>query len=452
MPMNRRYFLASCGTAAAAATLVDPGRAWAMQLPPPDFTLRIAPATLELAPGKSIRTIAYNNSVPGPLLRLPEGKPVAIDVMNDTDTPEFVHWHGLHIPAEADGAADQGSPPVPPHGSLRYAFTPRPKGSRWYHSHTFAGRDLGRSTYTGQFGFFLIDAPGDPGRYDQELFLAMHDWDPWITGGDDGFPSVAYKYASINGRLLGAADPIRVREGERVLMHFLNASATEEHWIALPGHKFTVLALDGNVVPNAASVEQLRLDPGERIDAIVEMNQPGIWTLGEPRERVHRMGLGVVVEYAGRQGLPQWAKADSLHWSYLGFARKDAATADRPLEVIRLQLKSVFHGHGSFEGWAINGKSWPHIDTVYLKEGTRYRLVFDNQSTEDHPVHLHRHSMELVSVAGAPASGILKDVIVVEAQTTVEAEVAATNPGKTLFHCHLQDHMDAGFMMLFDYR
>jgi FtsP/CotA-like multicopper oxidase with cupredoxin domain len=437
----------------AAATLADPRRARAAQLPP-DFTLRIAPTTVELAPGKSVRTVAYNGSVPGPLLRLTEGKPVVIDVMNGTDVPEFVHWHGLHIPAEVDGAADQGSPPVPPHGSLRYEFTPRPKGSRWYHSHTFAGRDLGRSTYTGQFGFLMIDASGDPGRYDQELFLAMHDWDPWITGGDDGFPSVAYKYASINGRLLGAADPIRVREGERVLMHFLNASASEEHWIALPGHRFTVLALDGNIVPNSASVEQLRLDPGERIDAIVEMNQPGVWTLGEPRERVHRMGLGVVVEYAGRQGLPQWVKADQLHWSYLDFAQKEPVQAgvDRPAEVIRLQLKSVFHGHGSFEGWSINGKSWPHTDTVYLKEGSRYRLEFDNPSTEDHPVHLHRHTMELVSVAGAPASGVLKDVIVVEARTVVEAEFTATNPGKTLFHCHLQDHMDAGFMMLFDYR
>ena len=88
-----------------------------------------------------------------------------------------------------------------------------------------------------------------------------------------------------------------------------------------------------------------------------------------------------------------------------------------------------------------------------LKEGSRYRPVFDNQSTEDHPVHLHRRpSMELVSVAGMPTSGVFKDVIVVEAQTVVEAEFTASNPGKTLFHCHLQDHMDAGFMMLFDYR
>jgi FtsP/CotA-like multicopper oxidase with cupredoxin domain len=451
--LNRRRFLASCGAAVATAALFDRERAWAAQRLPVDYTLEIAPIKLELAPGKVIHTVAYNGSVPGPLLRLPEGTPVAIDVVNGTDTPEFVHWHGLHIPAEVDGAADEGTPPVPPRGRRRYVFTPRPAGSRWYHSHTFAGRDLNQSTYSGQFGFLLVESRGDPGRYDQELFLAMHDWDSYITGGDDGFESVGYKYASINGRLLGFDDPIRVRAGERVLMHFLNASASEEHWLTLPGHRFTVIALDGNAVPRPASVDQLRLDPGERIDAIVEMNQPGIWTLGEPRDHMHHAGLGVVVEYAGRQGPAQWIASDSLQWNYLDFGQAPPpAPADPTPEPIRLVFKSVFHGHGAFEGWSINGKSFPHTDIRYLKEGGRYRLLFDNRSAEDHPVHLHRHTFELASVAGVRTAGILKDVVVVQAQTVVEVDLTAANPGKSLFHCHLQDHMDAGFMMLFDYR
>lgn len=451
--MNRRHFLAGCGTVAAATVLAERQRAWASQLPPADYTLEIAPINLELAPGKVIRTVAYNGAVPGPVLRATEGKPVTIDVVNTTASPEFVHWHGLHIPADVDGAADQGTPPVPPRGRQRYTFTPRPAGSRWYHSHAFAGRDLGRSTYTGQFGFFLIDSRLDRGRYDQELFLALHDWDPYIVGSDDGFQSVAYKHASINGRLLGADDPIRVREGERVLMHVLNASASERHWLMLPGHRFTVIALDGNAVPRQAGVQQLRLDPGERVDAIVEMNQPGVWTLGETRDPVRRAGLGVVVEYAGRTGPAQWATPGESTWNYRDFGSAPPITAvDPERERIPLVFRSVFHGHGAFEGWSINGKSYPRTDMTYLKEGASYRLVFDNQSTEDHPVHLHRHTIELVSIAGIATAGVLKDVVVVPARTIVEADLTANNPGKALFHCHLQDHMDAGFMMLFDYR
>ena len=82
----------------------------------------------------------------------------------------------------------------------------------------------------------------------------------------------------------------------------------------------------------------------------------------------------------------------------------------------------------------------------------RHRLVVrDNRSTDDHPVHLHRHNFELVSIRGAPTSGVYKDVVIVEAGTKVEADLIAANPGNTLFHCHQQDHMDSGFMALFRY-
>ena len=94
------------------------------------------------------------------------------------------------------------------------------------------------------------------------------------------------------------ASPIRVRPGSRVLMHLLNASAVENRTIALPGHEFHVLALDGNPVPNPRSVKVLTLGPGERIDAIVEMNQPGVWILGAIDDATRQGGLGVVVEFA----------------------------------------------------------------------------------------------------------------------------------------------------------
>jgi FtsP/CotA-like multicopper oxidase with cupredoxin domain len=60
-------------------------------------------------------------------------------------------------------------------------------------------------------------------------------------------------------------------------MHVLNSSPTEVHWIALAGHSFQVVALDGNAVPQPQSVPMLRLAPAERVSAIVEMNNPGVW-------------------------------------------------------------------------------------------------------------------------------------------------------------------------------
>jgi FtsP/CotA-like multicopper oxidase with cupredoxin domain len=100
-----------------------------------DFTIEIAPVAVELVPNRFISTIGYNGSVPGPLLRMREGKPVTVDVVNHTDAAEIVHWHGMHIPPEVDGAEEEGTPPVPPGGRRRYQFTPKPAGTRWYHSH-----------------------------------------------------------------------------------------------------------------------------------------------------------------------------------------------------------------------------------------------------------------------------------------------------------------------------
>ena len=141
-----------------------------------DFTLQIAPMMVELAPQVVISTIGYSNKVPGPLLRVRDGQLVTVDVVNDSDVPEYVHWHGLLVPSEIDGAEEEGTPPVPPHGRRSYQFVARPAGSRWYHSHTEAMLDLHRGSYTGQFGFLMIDPANDPGLYDQEVFLALRDW------------------------------------------------------------------------------------------------------------------------------------------------------------------------------------------------------------------------------------------------------------------------------------
>ena len=77
------------------------------------FSLRIAPVKLDLSPKQIIQTIGYNGSSPGPLLRVKEGQRVIVDVKNDSDVPELVHWHGLYVPSEVDGAMEEGTPMVP---------------------------------------------------------------------------------------------------------------------------------------------------------------------------------------------------------------------------------------------------------------------------------------------------------------------------------------------------
>jgi FtsP/CotA-like multicopper oxidase with cupredoxin domain len=420
---------------------------------PPDYTIRIAPLQLEIAPGKTIRTTAFNGKVPGELIRIPEGRQVTIDVINKTDAPDIVHWHGLQIPSVQDGATEEGSPESAPHGGTqRFTWTARPAGSRWYHSHTMAGHHVSRSTYSGEFGFLMIDPANDPARYDQEFFLALHDWDGHVEGGSEDYQEVVYSYGTINDRMLGFGEPLRVKEGQRILLRILNASATLMHDLALPAHEFLVTALDGNPVAKPGLVKTLRLGPAERVDAVVQMNRPGVWVLGETSPEFRRNGIGIVVEYANQSGAPRWQDPGTLDFQYENFGDAGGTTADQNDEVaIPLVFKPKFEGYGDFDHWTINGESWPKIKPIELKEGTRYRLILDNQSMDIHPVHLHRHTFELRSLNRRFTSGIHKDVVLLPSGVKTEVVFTANNPGKTLFHCHQQDHMDSGFMMLFDY-
>ncbi len=132
-----------------------------------------------------IDTFAYNDSVPGPLLRLREGQQVTIDVTDASDVDDIVHWHGLYLPAAVDGAMEEGSPMIARDGTQRYSFAARPAGTRWYHSHNIAGKDLRRSLYGGLYGFFIIDPASEPGRYGREVLLAVHHWEPrWVSMQD----------------------------------------------------------------------------------------------------------------------------------------------------------------------------------------------------------------------------------------------------------------------------
>jgi FtsP/CotA-like multicopper oxidase with cupredoxin domain len=197
----------------------------------------------------------------------------------------------------------------------------------------------------------------------------------------------------------------------------------------------------------------LRLAPAERVSAMVEMNHPGVWVMGEVRKHIMAAGMGMVVEYAGSTGKPQWNQPNHLSWDYLPFAAAGPAPP-QPSNVaaIPLVFESKFAGHGAMDHWTINGKSYPETASPILTPGQRYRLSFINRSTNDHPVHLHRHSFELRRLSDHPeVRGIIKDTILVDAGTQVDVEFTADNPGPTLFHCHQQNHMDAGFMMLFRY-
>jgi FtsP/CotA-like multicopper oxidase with cupredoxin domain len=450
--LTRRRFAQLSGMAVSSIALSGSARA----AEAPDVMLEIAPYTLEASPKHHIQTVAYNSQIPGPLFRMREGDPRSVEIRNLTKDPEVVHWHGLYLPPDIDGAMEEGTPMIAPGASTQYAMTPKPAGFRWYHTHTFAGKNLTKAQYGGLHGFLLVEPRDNPAAYDRKVFLGLHDWNGQFLSSNDGCMNPVYDVATINGKMLGFGDPVRVIQGERVMMHILNSSPTEVHWISFSGHGFKVVALDGNPVAKAQTVSMLRLAPAERASAIIEMNNPGVWVLGEVRKHVQASGMGIVVEYANSSGKPVWAQPENLVWNYRQFATAGDSELRQDAKTIDLVFDSKFQGHGNEELWRINGLGYPQNSTPanspILQTGQRYRLVMKNKSMDDHPMHLHRHTFEVRRIEdSAEIAGVRKDVVLVRAGETTEVEFVADNPGRTLFHCHQQDHMDRGFMMVFNY-
>lgn len=475
MNLGRREFLKFGGAAVLASCAPRPPSSKA------DYTLRIGTGLVEAAPDRVVSTTLYNGQFPGPLLRFTEGKPVAIDVFNDTDTPEQLHWHGQTLPADIDGSAEEGTPFIPPHGMRRLEFEPGPPGLRFYHTHLVAGDDVSLGTYSGQAGPVYIEPRQSPGAHDREIFLTLKEFEPTFDPtGDMGTdylagPKIAalrdraeaalaralshglplgfdldYAVGTINGHALGHGDPIRVKPGERVLLHVLNASATETRGLALPGHTFTVVALDGNPVPSPAAVPVLWLGAAERISALVDMNAPGVWVFGDVDDDDRNSGMGIVVEYAGHGGQAQWAAPPDFTWDYRLFARPQA-NSPAPDHVVDLLFERQDAADNGFDIWTINGQRFsmqsgqPQFD---VERGKRYRLHLSNASNSNHPLHLHRHTFEISHIAGTPTSGVRKDVVMIGSYQMLDIDFIADQPGLSLFHCHKQSHMDFGFMAL----
>jgi len=181
---SRRRFLKLAGAAGAGlfgsgtsvrlAAVLGP-RAWGRpstqsETGPPGYTLHIEASAIEIAPKHIVSAITYNGQFPGPLLRFKEGQAETVDVHNDTDTPEQLHWHGQMVSTDVDGAAEEGTPFIPAHGMRRINFTPRPAGFRFYHTHNRGGADLHAGQYSGQVGPVYIEPRHEPGSYDSQMW------------------------------------------------------------------------------------------------------------------------------------------------------------------------------------------------------------------------------------------------------------------------------------------
>lgn len=465
----------------------------------PTDVVEIVQSSWEVRPGLIVPMRTYGGAVPGKVLRYKSGERAVIRVVNRTTEAQTVHWHGLVVAETVDGVPELGTPKVLPGQSRDYEFVVQPAGTRWYHSHLFEG------LFSGMYGPFIIEDPNERADYDREVILMLGAFDariptsssmtderpagsPGLTkpvmsmgamsnmNGMQGMPGMSgmntsgmphggsmdsmngpnmgmrdalYAAYGVNGRALNVSDPVRVKRGERVLFRIINANPTKTFRIALPAHRFEVTHFDGYPVGRRRSIDALELGVAERIDAIVTMNQPGVWILGSTVADERQRGLGIVIAYDGTHGAPQWRDGANDAFHYTDFGK--AGTEPQIERGFDLTLRK---SPASRDAWSINGKSYPHTDPIDVAEGRSYLLRFRNMSMMEHPMHLHGHGFEIANVDGVLTSGVVKDTVTVRPRGgRVDVLLRANNPyrGRFLLHCHNEQHMQGGMASVLRY-
>jgi FtsP/CotA-like multicopper oxidase with cupredoxin domain len=491
-PSRRAFLEAATTLSVGAAALIARGtalegaeraRANARE-PARTIHLQTREISWELAPGKTVKAMAYNGQIPGPEIRVREGERVRVVLTNALGEPTTIHWHGVDVPNAMDGVPGITQRPVQSGETFVYEFDARPAGTRWYHTHFQEHRQMD----LGLVAPLIVDATDkEPMAYDRELTLVLDDW---VTGSGKPLPSTregvaggrgsmggmmgrgmsgmmggrgmggmmggghtpVYDTMTINGKAFPATTPLELTPGERVRLRIINASADHTHVVRLAGHRLRVTHTDGNPLRAAVVVDAIPIAPSERYDAVVIADHPGAWFLYCTQPGHADAGERMLVAYRGHEGKtpdPPETDISSLDlWQYgLGRGRPVLPPPSGTMRPFDLTLSGGMMGS---DLWTINRKVYPNTDPLPLKRGDRARVVFRNMSPEAHPMHLHGQSFNVLAVNGVRyAEPLVKDSVDVEAHMgSIVLEFSAHNPGDWFFHCHKPMHMEGGMISL----
>ena len=422
-----------------------------------DVTVNLSASAETVTPGPNAESTnwLYSRSFPGRPIRVREGDVLRVDVTNRLPERTTVHWHGVPVPNRMDGVPGLTQQPIANGETFSYRYRAEPAGTYFYHSH------VGLQFDRGLYGPLIIEETDPHVEYDREYVVMFDDYLPrtpqplsesggssggGMMGGGSGDGGMMgdrrppYAGLLANGRL--PADPPRfeVREGERVRLRFVNASSATVFGVRTAGHRMTITHADGRPV-EPTTVNSFVFGSGERYDAVVEADNPGVWEIRADALDGDESPARAVLAYAGASESPRAPAASGRQLSYGDLrAVNPLSLSGQPDRTFDLTLA---RGGGSYT-WTIDGQTYPDADPFRVSRGDHVRVRLTNHSPVPHPMHLHGHFFEF--------SNLVKDTVLVPGHMgSVTFDFRADNPGDWLFHCHNLYHLEAGMARVFTY-
>ncbi|WP_330461303.1 multicopper oxidase family protein [Streptomyces sp. NBC_00820] len=459
-------------------------------------------STLDLG-GRQVRTWAYQDSLPGPLVRVTSGDVLSLTLANRLPATTTLHSHGIRLRCDMDGVPGLTQSEIASGADFNYRFTVPHPGTYLIHSH------VGMQPDRGLYAPLIVDDPKERLAYDKEWIIVLDDWldgvdsstpdkvldqlKPGMAGGmgmgmgmgpGGGRPgpggtagphashtkkatgpdrrlhnsrsrllhseagSVAYPLYLANGRTPSHPTMFRCRPGDRVRIRIINAGSDTAFRVALGGHSMTVTHTDGYPVVQKQT-DALLIGMAERYDVLVTAKD-GVFPFVALAEGKTGQALAVMRTDKGRTVPPANVRPDELDGKLVPARRLEphpsVALPDRhPDRELRIRVTGTMQSYD----WGFDHKGYDVRQRHPIRAGERVRLTLVNATDMWHPLHLHGHTYAL---AGLDSAGARKDTAIVLPHRKLVVDFDADNPGLWMLHCHNQYHSEGGMMTVLGYR
>ena len=421
-----------------------------------------AQATSANISGSNISVLGYQaNGILGPTIRVNSGINANINFQNNLSEKTNIHWHGLKIPANMDGHPEAV---INAGSSFNYQFPINQRaGLYWYHPHPDAA--TARQAYQGLAGLFIVNDAEEAalnlpsGIY--EIPLVIQD-KRLSSSGINYNPSMGEVMSGYMGETIivnGVASPFADVATRYYRLRILNGSNARIYNLALSNNAdLIIIGNDGGLLKNPATVKNILLAPGERLDVLV--NFAGLTTGTEVFLESRAFNNGGNAQ--GKQGFKMLkfkitqTVSDPFTvpalLSVVNAVSPSSSSRTRNFIINSMQMSSGMDMTGIHK---INNKSYDknRIDETVAANAAEI-WVFDNsQGDEPHPMHLHGVNFQVLERSGGRGQLIAsesgwKDTVTVMPGEKVKIIIPfSALTGVFVFHCHNLEHEDDGMML-----
>lgn len=422
--------------------------------------LRAAEAPWPLKPsGTPTRLWCFEETSPGPLLRVKRGQELVVTLDNRIAQPTSLHWQGMRIANALDGVAGLTGEALPPGESRTITFTPRDAGTFWYRP--FVPATAAEQTERGLYGVLVVDEDQPP-EVDADVVVVLDDWalmdDDQIrpsfgTAADAGSVGRLGNWLTVNSNQ--GPEAFTVAPGGRLRLRLVNAANARPISLRFEGLNVAVIALDSQPAePFTPARDSLALLPGNRADLLIrcpaEAGATGtvLAALGPglPLITIKTEGEASPLQDKAPAALPPPLPGNHLPESIdLAAALRAAlvleggvtAGAAAPADATRL--------------WRINGVAWPDARKPLFSvgQGKPVVLTLANKSEQLQALHLHGHTARLLHALDDGWEPYWLDTIAIPAGRTVRIAFITEGPGQWAISSAILDRIGAGLMAWF---